>query len=540
METEPSAPGSVKRYDEKNAPKGSGNPLIDRVAIKRRQKIYAHEIRDRRTFGFFLRAQGYLHGAFIRKSHNRLGFLDWNNARFCKKARGDYSLKTIERQFPRFQRWCEEYVFEKVRTRDPKTGRSVWVVRCFPNLGVRRAVPGATIRERFEAAIRAHVAKAGRTKVDRGFCRKFADLSGLPLVAVETIWLRVKKLDGLKCRWRGEGRGRKICVELPGRWPEVVAERAAERAARKNENLSSRDPQTPAPVSIYFVNERPKNSRPVAEAVQTESARALPARGKAANAAKAGHEHPDGIRPPDVREQSGAKPLQICGRFVSSRKLLALAQWLAVARLKFAHVNRERVVWRFAHARNFANAALRFGYAVPAVESAYSLGVDRSHNDALERDRLPGGGYASQREPSAAVVYAWQNLRGSDPRSPEELWAEFFAASRRGPLAPIRTADGRAAKKSGSGEKGARLTAAQAAEKLRELRAVIAKPTRTEPGEEVRAAGLTLGQLAEFLRECGDGATVAKFNAQARPWRRYILEKAREWIAAKKRAADRG
>lgn len=543
METETPSPGNVKSFDDKKHRE---------ISRSRTGRITAFEVRDRRTFNFFLRAQGYLHGAFIRRSRGRLQWLDWSPARFAAKTRGDFSAKTIERQFPRFQRWCEEYDFAKVNVR----GR--WVVRVTPNGTVLRGVPGATIRDRLESAIRAYVAKSGRVKVDRVFCQKFAALSGLPLVAVETIWLKLKKLPDLRCRWRGEGRGRKFTAEHPARWAQICAE-------RKTQKFETTDPQTSVR-SAFLRNERFKNSRRAAAGPE-ESARTASASGNDGLADRGGDSPPEpgGLKHPGhaeagARAAPGLAPLQICDRWISSRKLLAFAVWLAVARFKFAHLARERVVWRFAHARNFAYFALRYGFRAEAIEAAYLAGLQRSHDDALDRDRLPGGGYAPQREPSATVVYGWQQLRAADPRPAEARWAEFFAAPRRAKLKPKKGAAGSAAGPAPGlstadaaaklGELLAmasavaeqreapadvapalapRISAADAAAKMAALRALASE---VEDRREV--PGVPLGELAEFLRENG-GLTLAEFRAQPPAWRGFIVAKAAAWLRAKQR-----
>jgi len=516
MESENSIVPPVKCEPEKTS---SGKHLPSEKTAKRRQgKIAASDIRDRRTFTNFLRIEGYLNGAFTDRSHGKLQFLDFDVERFHRKTktRGKRAIavRTLERVLPQFARWTDSYRMERVNVR----GR--WVRRFTPRDGVALAIPGATIRDRLQAAIRAYVAKGGRCRVDREFCRRFANLSGLPVVAVESIWLRLPKFAELRGRWRGEGRSRRLVVENPARWAEICAERTARLKSGKYETT---DPQTLPPVSISFGNERLKNSG-LAPGTE-ETARATPANEDASDNPEretrpkpepGGYEH-DGNTPADGRARTAFSPLQICGRFVSARKLLNLATWLAGGRLKFAHVNRERVRFLFPHARNFAYRALRFGYAADVIERAYVGGVERSHNDALHADRigLDAGGFpvfASQRAPSAAVVYAWQILRAGDPREPVELWAEFFNAPRRerdpARPAPKLPAVGKAA-----------VTSAAGAGLLAELREIVARrdrPGRENPGPG-DASSVTLGELSAYLAAKHDGLTLAKFAAF--PWR---------------------
>ena len=531
MESEFPSAGFVNEFRDENSPEGpSGKPRIRRGDIK-----------DRRTFVLFLRFQGYLRGAFDRRSRGRLIFFDWDHGGFARATASNkpLSLKTIERQFPRFQRWCEEYRFAKIMVTDRrpgKSGRKIWRVRVTLNQGVQRGVPGNSIRERLVAAIRSHVAKAGRTKVDRVFCEKFASLTALPLPAIEAVWVRLEKgnLPELKLRWRGAGRGRKLCIEHPGRWAAVLAERGNLR------KTGSRDPQTSRAVSISYGNERLKNSRAEPEAPE-EPARAAPDPGEGVESKRS--PPAPGLEPP-LNEASASdrcpagKPLQFCNRYVSERKLHALAVWMAVARLKFAHGPAEsaRVVWRFAHSRNFAERALRFGYGADEICAAYARGVARSADDALDRDRLPGGGYASQREPSAAVVYAWLELRGADPRSSEQLWAAFFARPRRGRLRPAGSPKpasgtaGTAAPKPARGAAppgragGPRLSPAEAAARLAELRALV-KTVPRDDSSPADAGEVTLGSLARVLES--RGLSIGEFNTL--PWRakKWYVERAR-------------
>lgn len=482
-----------------------------------RARLSSLEIYDRRTFRLFLRILGYIDGAW-RKSRNTLPFLDWNYERFARKTktRGGKSVqvRTLERQFPRFQRWCQEYYFTEINV------GGKWVIRIMRNPSVQSEVPGAHVLDRLVLAIRSYVAKSGRARIDLEFCRKFSAMSALPLNEVEHVWRGLKKIPGLKHKWRGVGRGRKFVIEDPARWAAVLDE-------RKNKILRSRDPQTLPPVSISYGNERSKNSRSATDGPDNRPP-ASPASGDASDnsqdkppptVSQTCHESPADF-PVSVRSPSGSKPLQICGRWISGRKLLALATWLAVARLKFVHVNRERVRWYFAHSRNFANRALRFGYDARAIEKAYLRGVDRSHEDALDGDRMPGGGYASQREPSAAVVYAWRELRESDARGSEELWSEFFAASRRGKLAPA------AAPKATRGP-APRMSAAEAAARLAELREKIA-PAKRDQAESSGAGGVTLGELAKFLKT--KPMSMAQFASLSYIWKKQLIAQAATWI----------
>lgn len=438
MESNGPSPSEVNWFDALNRENLSsidGLPSdIDEQEKTKPRRLYASEINDRRTWELFNGFRNYLHGVW-RQSALKIEFYDWSAQTFARtgKKRGlrDVSIKTLERQFPRFQHFTDEFRFQRVYVGRRPT------VRVTLADGVQLAVPGATIRERLLAAIRSYVRKSGRKAIDREFCRKFAALSLLPLSAVQTIWTRLEPRElgeGFSGRWRNKAeKNRKLHVECAERWKEICAERAA---AVNSKNLPSTDPQTSPPVSFYSVKERFKTSAPAAHAM--ESARFAQNDGDGEGDAPA---KPDSPLPPnrsettrrtgpDAREPSMREPLQICGRWVSAKKLRKFAGWLAVARLKFAHVSRDRVAWLFPHSRNFAYRALRRGYRSEAIEAAYAFGVEWSYQNALDKDRLPGGGYASVRQPSEAVCYAWRKLRADDPRDDAARWAEFFAGPR--------------------------------------------------------------------------------------------------------------
>lgn len=123
--------------------------------------------------------------------------------------------------------------------------------------------------------------------------------------------------------------------------------------------------------------------------------------------------------------------MNIGGRWISSKRTLRKAQWLAVARMRPIH-DGFRVRWRFAHSSNFALRALRDGFKEETILRAWRLAVERSHEDACDQDlreRPNPDDPHPQREPSAAVVYAWQELR-TDKRTREERWSEIFTLTR--------------------------------------------------------------------------------------------------------------
>jgi len=173
METKNSIDDAVKPSDSENAKK-----------VRRRTgKICAHEIRDKRTFNLFLRFKGRIRG-FWRRNHGRGKFFDWRNEDFAKisgrKGGKPVDLRAVERQFPKYQRCEDEYRFTKVmavRDGAPAGTKPTWCVRVTPADGVCLDVPGATIRDRLEAAIASYVAKGGRCRVDRAYMRKFSEIT---------------------------------------------------------------------------------------------------------------------------------------------------------------------------------------------------------------------------------------------------------------------------------------------------------------------------------------------------------------------------
>jgi hypothetical protein len=531
MESESPSAGPVNWFDSEI----EGKSLRDSFTEPRQKpRLSSLEIYDRRTFRNFLRIKGWIDGVW-EKSHQTAKFYDWDAAAFSRATgRGGKKIevRTLERIFPRFQLWCQEYYFN----RENIGGR--WTVRITRDDRVRN-IGGNQVHDRVIARIRRHVALAGRIKVDLEWCRKFSEISRLSLNSVETVWLRIRKIDGLKHKWRGSGRGRKLCVEATDRWDKICTDRAAEKIRRKNEKFDSSHPQTSLPVSISCGNDKIQSSGP-GDRSPEESVRALPAKelvrgrnnrvGEGMDAEPGGFE-PSGIEPYFGRWFPGRKPWQICGRLVLPQNVQRMAAWVAVARLKFVHDRYERVAFAFPHARNFALAALRFGYRVPAIEKAWELGVAKSHADAVDagesRDDPP-------RPPSAAQTYAFYFLRGADPRSAEELWSEFFAAPRqyvkpadRDDIADdkpkhAKSAKQRALREVGRGESGARFSAAEAAVKMAELRAKIYRgrdSSNARPPGEVTPEKFTGLTIAELKKACDRlGLSIAAFNAL--PWAR--------------------
>lgn len=537
METEAAAPSSVKCF-KKNRLLRPGN---------------------KRTVILFIRLLGYLRGVWVR-SDGRIEYFIWDKRRFaaCSNKPGaadpGYSVKHLERMFPKFQVWCTEYKFERVRL-----GRS-HRVKVTRNLGVAGSVRGGEVRARLEGAIRSMVAKSGSAHVDEEFVRKFAGISKLPREAVAIAWEQLDKVTGMDCRWRGRGAGRKFVV-FPQQKP------AAGAVLEKTEKISGSDPQVSPGLSFPpgRRDEKQSAAEPAAPDLQTDRPPAAPtpkAQSDTANRVSAvENPSPDSNRfearksPSVSRGIAWEPPLQMCGRFVRSHRLRAKACWLTVDPIKKIHLDFYRVRWRFAHPFNFARHALREGYTADAILVAYRKGCYESHNDSLDmdkpiRDEL-GIPREPIREPSATVIYAWRELHRADNRPAEVRWAEFFAAPYvpyvRKPRAP-KPAPGAAAAAAKTGlppdpnlapaaiaselvkdaEPGRRLDSQRPKRRVQELRDVIddlLPRADRSAADSSASAPLTIPELKEFLAG-RVGLTLGQFAALSWVHRTKLIERA--------------
>jgi hypothetical protein len=412
---------------------------------------------DRRRWQLYIRLRGWLRGCFAQPG---MDYKIWTKEVFS--ATSGYSVRHLERAFPQFARWCTEFTFEKVHH------KGTWRIKVTQNFGVRPRVHPSEVKKRLEAAIASVANQIGTAKVDAEFLRRFCEISRLPGEMVSAVWQRMKNLPGFRCRWRGVGAGRKF----------LVSSTSLTQTSRVISSPSGR-----------------REKKQCAANATLENAQTKPPLAALASQGPLNPDRSDTQKSPSFFQPSPAMPpLQICGRWVSGRKLLAKAIWISVVPLKNVHAQWERVVWRFAHTRNFAYRALRAGYAADVIVRAYARGCGESHEDALDRDRLPGGGFASQREPSAAVVYGWRELRAVDARPAADRWAEFFAAPRK----KMTVAAAKPRARPAGETSGARLSAAEAAAELKRLRQVIAKPLEQEDRDDV--VKLTAGELLVILR----------------------------------------
>lgn len=380
-----------------------------------------------------LRINGYLNGAFSRGAR----FIIWDKHRFFRGIRSGKARKVshIEQAMTVFRKTSTNWVFQDiwVGARD-KNG----VMRRHRRIKILPAGQG-TETTQLETTIRflAYVTSAARmnrsVRVDRPFLVKFWQTTGLPEEWIRIAWQRMKKIRGYRVKWKGVGAGRKAVVSLP--------HNRTRSSSPYGEKIKNSDVVPPSDFPPG------KDSAPVG-AVGGETPTPLPPPRGAGNppaTAPTGWGPPSGAAPGRgsglrFAVGSGPPPIFVAGRWISSRRTLRKAAWLAVARMRSLH-DGFRVRWRFAHCRNFAFRALRDGFSETAILGAWSAAIRRSHEDACDhdlRERPDPTKPHPLREPSAAVVYAWVSIR-SDKRSPQERWTEIFATPRQAPAPRTRT-----------------------------------------------------------------------------------------------------
>lgn len=518
------------------------------------------------------RIRGYLLGCFSRGKE----YHDWDKHQFsrCTRTLNPLSVRHVERIIGFYRKICTEFSFTPIRQ-----GRST-ILRIELADRDGEAIPTREVRRRLVGYIEATVRKNGVAHVDREFLKHFWRATGLPAEIIHLVWLKTRKMAGLRVRWRGENNGRKMVIT----------------------GLSSLTHFPPGPFSSLCEREgiKPKTtgltprfggqSAPLRVA-PTDAGNVTPHRLPTANAEQAGRDdHPPDDRRPfgaSARDSCGARaraspgaprphgpppqpktvrrapnwpPLAVAGRWVSGAKLARLATLLAVTSMRGPHDANFRVKWIFVYARNYAWRALREGFGVPEIVAAYADGVGRSHEDSLDADRAPSGDEFHRepsRVPSAAVAYAMRALL-ADTQSREERWAAIFARGpRAGPaiaLAP-RVSDPAPAAAAGApakprGRSRARVpdpTPAAAPEKtvpktakdvrprstVADLRALLERArlrdradtgASSAPGLEV---DLTAGELIAWLREAKQ-ISPAQFAALAFGWRQKLIAQCRE------------
>lgn len=408
-----------------------------------------------------LRFNGYLRGCFARGAWYKI----WDKHQFHRATLSarPRQVSYIEHAFRVFMRTSTIYHFEKIRI-----GRSERI-----KVSLRGAPPIKLTQLEVSLRLGAYVTRAARTRgvahVDGLFLERFAQTSGLPAEFIWIAWQRIKKIRGLRVRWRGTGAGKKFVASLP----QIPTRHSSptERRDRKSVVAPLRDDSS-------------------------RSSAGLPA-GKE-TAREQSHRRPPSL---GATIHCADPPFQIAGRWISAKRLLALACWLAVIPMKAAHVRGWRVCWRYAHARNLAYRALRDGHAAAAIVDAWRRGVDHSHEDSLDRDRVPGGFASEPREPSAAVVYAWHEL-WRDSRTREQRWLELLESGQKRPRELLAV---KLPKAPAGAPPAVRVKNAAVLEELRARLTV--KFTRDEPA--AAAPTVTQGELLAYLRS--RGLSVAKF-----------------------------
>ncbi len=462
-------------------------------------------LRDRRSKNLFVRLLGYFRNALA----DGAPYLDvWRVMRSFSNSKHFNFSHLMERVFPAFRKWATEFVFEKVRM-----GRA-WVWHVSRNVAVCAGVSVAESTARLVGAIRVCLAKSGVAHVDPEFCRKFSVHAKIAYEAVMAAWRKIEKIAGCKVRWRGVADGEKFVV-------------TPERVKIENSGSSS-DPQTSPGISS--LREKKSENRGSAPGPERDTAGLRPPLQRPEMTTGEGHLPP---KLPDSRSPSrrscfddgkpgvpvrfaAISPWQVSDRWISPARLWKKAVWLANSPLRKIHAGYERVAFDGRHAANFAMESLLCGYAETQICTAWRRGVAQSHEDALERDRLPGGGYASVRPPSAAKCYAIREIKLMDSRSVEARWAEFFS---RGPVVarssgvtagvavpPVGQGGGAAlgvgtdAARSTTAAKGTpRLSAKDAAAQLVALRAKLQPAADSGRPTDAQLGAFTQGDLAVAL-----------------------------------------
>lgn len=387
------------------------------------------------------RIRGWLHASLARGAK----YVIWNKHAFVKRS--GLRMHYVEQAMRTFRKTTTEFDITQIRL-----GRS-------PRLKITyRGAPGlgsiAEVRARLLGYIRtaARANKGGVAKVDARFLEYFCKTSKLPREVVGQVWLRLSFVKGCRCHWRGVGANLRFVVQTAARPAQPGGEKAAPGGSLQESSLPHGSPsgrryekKTMAPAAPggehggasppRFGQAASERSLPTGEqrppARSTRQRSRWPQRTPAdpnPRSTTKGRPAPAGHSPslPENRNPL-AQSFQVGDRWISGEKIMGLAKWLAVEPMQAMHHRGVKVIWRFAHARNFAARALRFGHRVDAILAAYQAGVRRSHDDAsmageTVRDHAP-------REPSAAVNYAWRELL-QDTRSRAERWAGIFAGER--------------------------------------------------------------------------------------------------------------
>jgi hypothetical protein len=389
--------------------------------------------------------------------------------RFAKRT--GYSWDHVHDVFPEFMRYTTEFVFKRARL-----GRSTCILIHPKNR--KNVLTQREARARLVGAIRSMAAKVkGRVGIGLKFLENFAHQTGLAPEHVLRAWQSLRRIDGLSAWWGGRKSGRKFYVE-PMRGEKNSSGASAGNAAQvslpentggisplrgnRSENsdaaasdrsqagqcgslrshsgergggtafgVASPDPITaPSDTSNRATPSSGADDQTAPTCAHPPGGACKPSSDARGSGAPSG-EAPENLHrgpaenPQNFRWRSTAEPLQIGNRWISPRKLRGKANFLAFVVLQNFHAEFFRVRFRPAHARNFAEAALRAGFLDSEICAAYRLGLDETQNSAA-RDWHENIASDGMREPSQAVARAWLRLR-ADERSDAERWAAIFA-----------------------------------------------------------------------------------------------------------------
>jgi hypothetical protein len=402
------------------------------------------------------RLDGYAEGCF---SHGK----PWEMmARLKEKMQRKtrYSWDHIDRATRAWMQWTANFKFSRHRF-----GRSTCIVI------TQKRRPLVLSREevcrRLVGAIRNYVAQSGRVHVDRKFLENFHARYGLPAEAILSAWRSIYRIEGLVCRWKGKGNGRKLYVQTPPAARDATAARQkpAKFSPRQNASgispLRGKDRKTPATPEGFQSGSSSSAASQAWSGVagrelgrETHSARSPPTDGKddqsrSGNGPSAGAiPKPLGNDPLADHWPAAWKPLHVCDRWIGPAKLAGKTNLIVFRILAPMHETFRLVEWRQGYAWKFAAEAIASGFLDCEICAAYRTGLEQSQRDVMREDGAPRlSGRAREdgswetlwvrdpRVPSQAISIAWNILR-ADERSDEERWSAIF----RGDVTPAGAA----------------------------------------------------------------------------------------------------
>jgi len=527
VEPEPDPPPAVP-------PAGADPPgPVFRAPIKfyRRKREGFLDPKTARLVRSCARVRGYCIHALSRGAD---WFL-WNKHAFVKKS--GLQMHYVEEVMRTLRKTTTEFEITEIRRNRSPRLKVVW-------RGRGRPLTENEIRKRLIGYIRGSLRLSfGRpVKVDQHFLNHFLATTQLPREVVLAVAEDLKFIPGCELRQRGVGGNFKFLISLQD--SSRLHGSPSERRCRNTVAPAAPGDQTRFSNAVPAIGRAkgPANSCPPnASDTALPSPPALRVPRGNPSGAPSRPVKPHGAPPADAlakqlrrvgQQGTLADPIQIQDRWVSGRKILRLACWMALEPMRAIHLGAPEVAWRFAHARNFAARALRAGHRKERVLEAYASGVRASNDDALdanERGKIAalqksdeavrtGALAGSAREPSAAVAIAWRILL-ADARDAGQRWAEIVAGERapRLPRAPLTAAQLRRT----AAPKTARLAAGRDREKFRELKSlhdVFTAAANAGSGAAGLGAGpgapVTAAELLAHLKK--RDVTLAQFNQL--PW----------------------